>query len=363
MQEFTKLFPPPKGSELSPITTERILFMKKNFILFFFCFLVVITFTIFYYNSNQNQPVLQILFDQDIYDGGDFICYNLQIENKKKQPIYFQNNSFFVEIASDQGFHAEVKIEGSQNQYELAPEGIISKNMTAYSSYEYMLASGVKNFSSCVKPTESYQPETAQIFFNGTQGLSLPAGTYQFYAEFYYYFDKNCVTKPVTVKCQKEIVIKPSATKPVEKQIIIEDRVIFYARIEKTDYKTKEVLQTWATYDWFEEGWFPYNYHYSDMPNLIWITLVDCATQKETDILGMDGLGGYNPEVYQGAYYFSPFIFSISKTGNYIIRYYFYYYMEANSELNLEIIEFPITVTENENKKEFGSKEQFQRIK
>ena len=45
--------------------------MKKNFILFFFCFLVIITFTIFYYNSNQNQPVLQILFDQDIYAGSE----------------------------------------------------------------------------------------------------------------------------------------------------------------------------------------------------------------------------------------------------------------------------------------------------
>ncbi len=47
----------------------------------------------------------------------------------------------------------------------------------------------------------------------------------------------------------------------------------------------------------------------------------------------------------RGAYYFKFTIFSIPKAGNYIIRYYFYYYMEAGGELNLEIIEFPITAT------------------
>ena len=100
--------------------------------------------------------------------------------------------------------------------------------------------------------------------------------------------------------------------KPIEEEYIEEDRVVFYAKTEKTIYKTGERLQTWAKYDWLENGWFPWDYYYFRMPVGIDLIHLDITIVSTHFVCGVIA------------------IFSC-------------------------IVDLPIIVIENENKKEFYS--------
>lgn len=315
---------------------------------------IILTFILSYTQQNKKDIVLKLNFDQDVYVAGDFICYNMEVENKGKQSVYYQYDSFSIDITSNQGFHVIANGEGNFHQYELAPKGIIAKNMTGYNQYPYMLAAGIKDFSTYVKVDETAEPEIAQLNINWTTGLTLPVGTYQFHAKFLYYLDQDCLSEPLLAEYTKEIEIHGEGSEALEEEVIIEDRITFYAKTNKTIYKTGERLQTWATYDWFEDGWFPWDCYYYKTP--VWIGLIH-ENGEETDLYSYDivNILPLYPETYRGAFYLEPRIHYITEPGNYTICYHFGYYMEPGGELNWKTVEFPITVVEQKNKKEFYS--------
>lgn len=331
--------------------------MKKKYVTIFciFSILIFITFALFYQEQNEKQLVLQMNFDQESYTEGDFICYEIEVQNRGKESVYYQYDSFSVEITSDHGFHATANGEGNFHQYELASGGIIAKNMTGYNGYRYMLATGIIDYVTAIKVDETAEPVVENLVTNWSTGLTLPAGKYEFYTKFLYYRDEKCETEPFIEECIKKVEVYAGDSEPFEKEVTVEDRIVFYARTDKTIYKTGERLQTWAKYDWLERGWFPWDYYYFCMP--VGIRLINLDTGEEIDIynFGCVGIGMNEPETYRGAYYMEPTVYYIQKAGNYNICYQFGYYMEAGGELNWGVVDLPITVVENENKKEFYS--------
>lgn len=315
---------------------------------------ILFIFTLFFAMQNKKGIRLNLVFDQESYLDSDFICYHIEVENKENYPIYYQYDSFSIDISSDQGFHATAAGKGNTHRYELAPEGIISKNMTGYNQYPYMLAAGITDFSALVKKDETAEPEVAELTVNWATGLNLPAGTYQFHVKFLYYLDKNDISEPLTTEYTKEMKIHGEGSKALEEKTVIQDRIVFYAKTNKTIYKTGERLQTWGMYDWFEDGWFPLDYYYYLMP--LWIGLID-QNGEEIEIYPYDlvNILPLYPETYCGALYIEPRTRYIETPGNYIISYHFGYYMEPGGELHWSSIDFPITVIENDTEKEFYS--------
>lgn len=336
------------------ILGEKYKMKKKQFSIF--CIFIVgfiVVFVLFYPYQNKKEPVLQMNFDQKSYSEGDFICYDIEVENRGNQSVYYQYDSFSIEITSDQGFHAIGNGEGNFHQYELAVGGIIAKDMTGYNRYSYMLATGVKDFSTFVKVDETAEPEVARLYTNWSTGLILPPRKYEFHAEFLYYLDKKCESEPLVAECTKKVEVHAGKSEPLEKEVVIEDRIVFYVRTDKTVYKTGETLRTWGKYDWLEGGWFPWDYYYHTMPLAIY--LINLDTEEEIELYSADHIltKSLNPETYRGAFYLEPDTVYVCEAGNYMIRYHYGYYMEAGGELNWETVDLPITVVENESKKEF----------
>lgn len=329
--------------------------MRKKQIFIFFTIGFLIMFLLFFQKWKENGIVLKINFDQKSYSEGEFICYEIEVENKKNDSIYYQYNSFAIEITSEQGFHVTANGEGNFHQYELSPNGMIIKNMTGYNAYRYLLATGIIDYETVIKVDETDEPVVERLVTNWSTGLTLPAGNYEFHAKFFYYMDEKCKTEPILVECKKRVKVLAGDSEPIEEECIVEDRVTFYAKTEKTIYKTGERLQTWAKYDWLENGWFPWDYYYFCMP--VGIQLIHLDTGEETDLYqtGCVLIGMNEPEIYRGAFYMEPKIYSIQEEGNYLIRYHFGYYMEPGGELNWSFLDLPIVVLENENKKEFYS--------
>lgn len=329
--------------------------MRKKQIFIFLMIGFLIIFLLFCRKRKEEGMVLKIHFDQECYSEGDFICYDIEVENKENHSVYYQYDSFAIEITSEQGFCVTANGEGNFHQYELVSDGIIIKNMTGYNTYRYMLATGIIDYETTIKMNETAEPVVERLLTNWSTGLTLPAGNYEFHAKFFYYMDEKCKTEPVLVECKKRVEVFAGDSEPIEEEYIVEDRIIFYAKTEKTIYKTGERLQTWAKYDWLENGWFPWDYYYFCMP--VGIQLIHLDTGEEMDLYHTASvlIGMNEPETYKGAFYMEPKIYSIQEAGNYLIRYHFGYYMEAGGELHWSFLDLPITVIENENKKEFYS--------
>lgn len=327
--------------------------MRKRQILVFLMIGFLVIFLLFY--RKQKDVILKINFDQKFYSEGDFICYEIEVENKGTDSVYYQYDSFAIEIRSEQGFCVTANGEGNFHQYELASNGIIKKNMTGYNAYRYMLATGIIDYEGAIKIDETAEPVVERLITNWSTGLTLPAGDYEFYVKFFYYMDETCNTEPVVVECKRKMKVLAGDSEPIEEKYIVEDRVVFYAKTEKTIYKTGERLQTWAKYDWLENGWFPWDYYYFRMP--VGIDLINLDTGEETDFYRTRSvlIGMNEPETYRGAFYFEPGVYYIQEVGNYLIRYHFGYYMKEGGELYWSFLDLPIIVIENENKKEFYS--------
>ena len=104
--------------------------MRKRQILVFLMIGFLVIFLLFY--RKQKDVILKINFDQKFYSEGDFICYEIEVENKGTDSVYYQYDSFAIEIRSEQGSCVTANGEGNFHQYELASNGIIKKNMTGY---------------------------------------------------------------------------------------------------------------------------------------------------------------------------------------------------------------------------------------
>ena len=87
--------------------------MRKRQVFIFLMAGFFVVFLLFYQNWKEEGVVLKINFDQKSYLEGDFICYEIEVENKGNNSVYYQYDSFAIEIRSEQGFCVTANGDGN----------------------------------------------------------------------------------------------------------------------------------------------------------------------------------------------------------------------------------------------------------
>ncbi len=334
--------------------------MKKTL---YFSLFTIIIFSIIWYKNKTDKKIkniqLEILTDKDTYENGEWISYSALIANNSKQTIYFKISSCNVEIIGDNGFHAITDIESTSNIYSLKSNSKVKRNLTGYNLYyDFAHVMGIKTFSG--RFLSKNKPNSiASLNLNWTTGLSLPEGTYTFTAELLYYNDKTCQSSPKKTTVTKEIHVISDGSIKLEQEILLEDRIRFYAASDKNIYRAGESIRTWGKIEPLEGKWYQW---YKDNLDLdILIILINCDTGEEKDIFNLEP--GIPPE-YTGTYFIFPnmedekgimFYKWLKKEGNYIIRYWLEYLTYETQESKIATIDFPITVIPNESEQTFYS--------
>ena len=310
-------------------------------------------------NTKKEELQLEILTEKDTYENGEWISYFITIANNSKQSIYYKVSSCSMEIIGDNGFHAITDIDNILNGiYELKPDSKVKRDMTCYNGYlDFAHVMGIKTFPDSFRRKDTIDSVAILEGPNWSTWLSLPEGEYTFLIEFFYYEDKDCLNTPKKLTATKKINIISDGSSKIEKEIILEDRLRFYAISDKNIYRTGETLRTWAKIEPVEGKWYPW-YEQAKGPEasqaLVSIALINCDTKEELDIYNRVDL---IPNEYKEPYFIlqnnttSKGVSTnswLKKEGNYIIQYQLKYLTYETQELKLVTIDLPITVIPNE---------------
>lgn len=315
-------------------------------------------------NEKKEELHLEILTEKDTYENGEWISYAVIIANNSKQSVYYKISSCNIEIIGNNGYHTKTNIQNTLNIYELKPDSKVKRDMTCYNGGEHDFAHlmGIKNFTGSFRRKDAID-SVAGPGLNWNTWLSLPEGEYTFFAEFFYYEDKDCLNTPKKLTATKKINIISDGSSKIEEEIILEDRLRFYAVSDKNIYRTGEPIRTWGKIEPIEGKWYPwYEQQLEGQPAEqahVYITLINCDTKEELDIYNrMDLI----PNEYKDPYFILPNSSTSSsvplhrwlkKEGNYIIHYWLEYLTYETQEPKVVTIDLPITVIPNESGKTF----------
>ena len=321
-------------------------------------FVTLLFFSIICYKNittrKKEELQLEILTEKDTYEDGEWISYFVTIANNSKQSVYYKVSSCNIEIIGNNGFHAITDIDDILNGiYELKPDSKVKRDMTCYNGYiDFAHVMGIKTFTGEYRRKDTIDSVAILGGPNWNTWLSLPEGEYTFFAEFLYYDDKDCRHTPKKITTTKKINIISDGSNKIEKEIILEDRLRFYAISDKNIYRTGETLRTWAKIEPVEGKWYPWYEQGGQVP--VSITLINCDTKEELDI--------YNRTYWMPDEHKEPYFILINsstssglitnrwlkKEGNYIIQYWLEYLTYETQEPKIITIDLPITVIPNE---------------
>ena len=326
-------------------------------------FVTLLFFSIICYKNittrKKEELQLEILTEKDTYEDGEWISYFVTIANNSKQSVYYKVSSCNIEIIGNNGFHAITDTDTILNSiYELKPDSKVKRDMTCYNRYiDFAHVMGIKTFADSFRRKDTIDSVTILGGPNWNTWLSLPEGEYTFLIEFFYYEDKDCLNTPKKLTATKKINIISDGSSKIEKEIILEDRLRFYAISDKNIYRTGETLRTWAKIEPVEGKWYPW-YEQAKGPEasqaLVHISLINCDTKEELDIYTrVDVI----PNEYKEPYFILPNNITprgvpinrwLKKEGNYIIQYWLKYLTYETQEPKIVTINLPITVIPNE---------------
>lgn len=331
--------------------------------MYFSLSVIIIIFCIICYKNikkeKKEELQLEIITEKETYETGEWILYSVIIANNSEQSVYYNVSSCNVEIIGENGFHAITDIDNDSNIYELKPDSKVKRNMTGYNQYhDFAHVMGIKTFTGDIRLKNTID-SVAKLNLNWTTGLCLPEGNYTFLAEFLYYDDTDCLNEPQKITTSKKIHVISDGSSKIEEEILLEERLRFYATSDKNIYQTGETIHSWGKIEPLEGKWYRW-YERNDELSIT-IYLINCDTGEKVDI--------YNHQAAIFEEYTDPFFILpnfidergivfykwLKEEGNYIIQYWLKYFTYETQEPKIVTIDLPITVIPNKSEQAFYS--------
>lgn len=314
-------------------------------------------------NREKEGLMVEVFTEKDTYVDGEWIPYSVIIENHTEQSIFYKMTSCNVEITGENGFHVKTDLgaefDGLQLKlYELKAGDKVRRNMAGYNAYDLVHAMGLKDYPFSLK-TKDYDPTVIpRLRCDWGTGLCLPAGEYRFTAEFFYFDSESEEGELQKITGEKKISVTCAEAEPIEETYVMDGRMIFYARTDKSVYKEGEKIRTWAKVEAIDDQWFCW---YGSDPISVGIELINIDTGKVIDMYNMVYFSFPEGMEYRETFFIIPsesdfrgrLIRKLYKEGNYKIEYGILYDSFENQERMRVTLELPITIVPDESGAEF----------
>lgn len=331
------------------------------------CIMVVFIIYIIYIGGLQEERkelAVRVFTEKDTYMDGEWIPYSVIIENNTDQSVFYKVTACNVEIIStgENKFHVKTDLEAEFARlqlrlYELKAGEKVKRNMAGYNQYDLVHAMELKDYPFSLRPRE-YDPTVAALSCDWGTGLCLPAGEYIFTAEFLYYDSDTEEREPQKVTGEKKIYVTGAESDPIEETYVMNEKMIFYAKTDKSVYKEGEKIRTWAKVESIDGQWFRW---YGSHPITVGISLIRTDTGKEIHMYNWIYFEFPEGIEYKDTFFLIPSteddrgrrIRKLYKEGNYIIQYVLWYYLPEAQEETRVTIELPITIVPDDSGMEF----------